>query len=217
MEGPLKELAKLEKLTATPSPKGKSPSVIDSLDALHVALLEAKESAESGPASVDTLAQLTQVVEAKKKEIDERQKEVYSAVARLGKALDKVRAFAQRNTPHLYEWKEILRLVASPRAALVYLSKVAGCSRTHHRPAFLTYGPIRYGRDLHRGREAVHYPQHRTHSGQESGVDIPGQLRAQFLDLHRILSALRREDIGPALECVIISLALIVLGYFFHE
>jgi hypothetical protein len=34
---------------------------------------------------------------------------------------------------------------------------------------------------------------------QESGMDIPPELRSQFVDLHRILKALKSQDISPAL------------------
>lgn len=37
---------------------------------------------------------------------------------------------------------------------------------------------------------------------QESGIEISSDLRSQFLDLHRILRALRNQDISPALEFV---------------
>lgn len=40
---------------------------------------------------------------------------------------------------------------------------------------------------------------------QESTLNIPEELRSQFLDLHRILKALRNQDIGPALVCVLRS------------
>jgi len=37
---------------------------------------------------------------------------------------------------------------------------------------------------------------------QESSVDIPAELRTQFIDLHNILKALRSQNIKPALEFV---------------
>ncbi|KAG5654513.1 hypothetical protein H0H81_001154 [Sphagnurus paluster] len=86
MEGPLKELVKLEKLTAS---KGKAPSISDSLDALLSSLHDVKNQLEKGQVDQDTLQQLSRTVEAKKRDIDDRQKEVYSSVSRLGKALDK--------------------------------------------------------------------------------------------------------------------------------
>lgn len=86
MEGPLKELAKLEKLTA----KGKGPSIQDSLDALLLSLQQTKDAIQSGDTSSDHLALLAKTVEGTKKDIDERQKEIYSSMAKFGKAWDKV-------------------------------------------------------------------------------------------------------------------------------
>lgn len=87
MDAPLKELTKLEKLTAT---NGKGPSISQSLDSLLKALHDARAAFVAGKCDGVYLRQLAVAVEAKKKEIDERQKEVYSALSRLGKALDKV-------------------------------------------------------------------------------------------------------------------------------
>ncbi|GLB35002.1 putative CTLH/CRA C-terminal to LisH motif domain containing protein [Lyophyllum shimeji] len=86
MEGPLKELAKLEKLTAT---KGKAPSISDSLDALLSSLQDAKNQLAESDVNEEYLRELCRTIDAKRKEVDDRQKEVYSAVSRLGKALDK--------------------------------------------------------------------------------------------------------------------------------
>jgi hypothetical protein len=87
MDAALKELTKLEKATDT---TGKGPSVNQSLDSLLQTLHDAKASLLAGCCSEDSLSQLALMVEAKKKEIDERQKEIYNILSRLGKALDKV-------------------------------------------------------------------------------------------------------------------------------
>jgi phage-related minor tail protein len=89
MESCLKELAKLEKLTAK-SAKGKSTSVDDSLNSLLQSLYEAKARMEAEGVSEEAAEQLSQMVEARKKEVDDRQKELYNSLSRLGKALDKV-------------------------------------------------------------------------------------------------------------------------------
>lgn len=92
MDGPLKELQKLEKLAAGGSiGKGKAPALDHSLDALLDALRTAKQCFQEGTGSQATLVSLAKAIEDKKKEIDERQKEVYNALAKVGKALDKVR------------------------------------------------------------------------------------------------------------------------------
>jgi hypothetical protein len=92
MDGALKELVKLEKLTSNSSlsAKGKSPAINDSLDSLLQTLYGYKKRVESGSSSEEELRELTKTVEARKKEIDERQKEVYNSLLRYGKALDKV-------------------------------------------------------------------------------------------------------------------------------
>lgn len=87
MEGPLKELAKLEKLTAA---RGKSGLVTDPLDALLSSLYDAKKHIASHGMDEDTVRHLARTIEVHKKEVDDRQKEVYSSISRLGKVLDKV-------------------------------------------------------------------------------------------------------------------------------
>jgi DNA repair exonuclease SbcCD ATPase subunit len=92
MEGPLKELAKLERLTDNASAKGKSPSISDSLDSLLQSLRDVKDRLEVGTETQDTFSQLAMTVDAKKKEVKDKEQEIYSSLARLGKALDKVRS-----------------------------------------------------------------------------------------------------------------------------
>jgi len=87
MDAALKELTKLEKAT---DPNGKGSSVNQSLDSLLQSLHDAKASFLAGRCSEDFLKQLAFTVDAKKKEIDDRQKEIYNILSRLGKALDKV-------------------------------------------------------------------------------------------------------------------------------
>ncbi|KAI0721662.1 hypothetical protein C8T65DRAFT_800148 [Cerioporus squamosus] len=90
MDGPLKELSRLEKLAAGASAgKGKAPSVNQSLDTLLDALRNARERFIAGTGSQANLVALAKLVENKKKEIDDRQKELYNATAKVGKALDK--------------------------------------------------------------------------------------------------------------------------------
>lgn len=100
MEGPLKELAKLDKLTSKSPAKGKLPS-IDILDSLLQSLRDAKASVEDGTASEDTLVQLAHTVKLRKEEIDKKQKEVYNSLTRYGKALDKVSLLVHISGPLL--------------------------------------------------------------------------------------------------------------------
>ncbi|KAI6106414.1 CTLH/CRA C-terminal to lish motif domain-containing protein, partial [Pisolithus croceorrhizus] len=92
MDVPLKELAKLRAVTEGTS-KGRNPSIEGSLDSLLQTLHQVKNKIETESRNKDTLVLLAQTIEAKKKEIDEKQKEIYNAIVRLGKALDKT--FAQ--------------------------------------------------------------------------------------------------------------------------
>lgn len=97
MDASLKELTKLEQLAAAnagaSASKGKSVSINDSLEALLLSLKEAKECIQAGNATPDTLTIINKKVESTRKDIDERQKEVYNSLARYGKALDKVYLF----------------------------------------------------------------------------------------------------------------------------
>ncbi|THU90701.1 hypothetical protein K435DRAFT_781093 [Dendrothele bispora CBS 962.96] len=85
MDAPLKELTKLEKLTSKSSSWGKA----ESIDTLIATLQDMREVTASGNMSEEIWSTLCENVEAKKKEIDERQKEIYNSVSRLGKAIDK--------------------------------------------------------------------------------------------------------------------------------
>lgn len=89
MEAPLKELGKLESLTTG---KAKGPSTQASLDALLTTLRETKDAiAASGTVDPVRIQALSYVVEGKKKDVEDRQKEIYSSMSRFGKAWDKVR------------------------------------------------------------------------------------------------------------------------------
>ncbi|KAI0950306.1 hypothetical protein AcW1_005939 [Taiwanofungus camphoratus] len=168
MDGPFKELAKLEKLTSNASSaKGKSPSIADSLDALLYSLREVKDRIQAGSASGETLVLLAKTVEAKKKEVDERQKEVYNSLTRYGKALDKKFAAALPSYPPLF---------TSPEA----IERLNRTIALH----FLRTGQFNTAETFI----------------EESGIDIEPDMHAQFVDLHRILTTLRQQNIRPALE-----------------
>lgn len=89
MDAALKELAKLGKLTA--DGKAKSPPIDQTLDALLITLRDEREKVESGCAPSEAFERLATNVESLKKDLDERQKEIYNSISRYGKALDKVR------------------------------------------------------------------------------------------------------------------------------
>lgn len=92
MEAPLKELERLQKLVSDEPSMGKSktPAIQDSLNSLLQTLHVQKKRLEAGLAAEAELTMLARTVEARKKEIDERQKEIYNSLVRYGKALDKV-------------------------------------------------------------------------------------------------------------------------------
>ncbi|EJD06029.1 ubiquitin-protein ligase E3 [Fomitiporia mediterranea MF3/22] len=100
MDIPLKELDKLQKLTT--NGKGKSVGVAESLDGLLAALRDVKERVESGTASEQDVANIEKIVEERRKEIDERQKEVHATLGRIGKALDKKFANPVPELPPLF-------------------------------------------------------------------------------------------------------------------
>jgi hypothetical protein len=93
-EALLKEIDKL-----SPKGGGKSLSVADSLDALLKSLHSAKAAlrSESTEKSVgDIIAEVGKGVEEKRANVEERQKEFYNTLGKLGKALDKVRHHQSR-------------------------------------------------------------------------------------------------------------------------
>lgn len=110
MDGALKELTKLQKLSSfkpsvSPSrssisyltassfnSSGKKPTtgIVDSLDGLLAALRDIKERIEAGTASEEGVANVAKIVEERKREIDDRQKEIYATLGKVGKTLDKV-------------------------------------------------------------------------------------------------------------------------------
>ncbi|KAF8894510.1 ubiquitin-protein ligase E3 [Infundibulicybe gibba] len=164
MDGPLKELAKLERVSSN---KGKAPSINSSLDALLHTLQEAKQAITSTQeVDQDTILQIVQAVENTRKEVDERQKEVHSAISRFGKSLDKKFPGTLPTYPELFTSRSSVS--ALERTVALHLL------RTGQFDAVETFL-------------------------EESDVDIPPQLRSQFVDLHRILKTLRNQDIGPAL------------------
>lgn len=70
--------------------KGKQTiGIHDSLEGLLAALRDVKERLEAGTASEDDVLNVSKIVEERKKEVDDRQKEVYATLGKIGKALDK--------------------------------------------------------------------------------------------------------------------------------
>ncbi|KAH9001065.1 hypothetical protein EDB92DRAFT_1811986 [Lactarius akahatsu] len=190
MDAALKELDKLQYLTSdSPSTnKSKTPAIQDSLNSLLQTLHAQKKRLEAGIASEAELETLAKTVESRKKEIDDRQKEIYNSLARYGKALDKV---------CLAFW--------------CYDVRADGESMTQRFTTPLpTYEPLFASDDGQKALEHV-IATHLLRTGrfstaetfiQEFMVDLPAGRQTQFVDLYRILVALRNKDIKPALEWV---------------
>jgi len=146
MDAALKELTKLEKYTDS-----NSSSIHHALNSLLQALQDGKAALLAGQSSEDCLEQLATAVEAKKKEIDERQKELYTILSRLGKALDKVlHETITCGIPALTPWNIVLEISNTatilPRAFLFYF--VNSCTRTDYCVALSEDRSIRSSRNF---------------------------------------------------------------------
>jgi len=87
MEGPLKELKKLEQLSSLDE---HGPSTRSSLDSLLQYLQETRDAvANTGEVNPVHVQGLAQTVASKKKEVEDRQKEIHASMSKLGKAWDK--------------------------------------------------------------------------------------------------------------------------------
>lgn len=89
----IKELDKIESLSSVlplPGSKNKSSAIGTTLDDLHAELEKAKAAVEAGEDPQRIFAELSKKIELSKKQVDERQKEHNNALARFGKAVDKV-------------------------------------------------------------------------------------------------------------------------------
>ena len=155
MEAPLKELERLQKLVSDEPSMGKSktPAIQDSLNSLLQTLHVQKKRLEAGLATEAELTTLARTAEARKKEIDERQKEIYNSLARYGKALDKVRWLVVGwfdLAGCRADWLvgvEIYYAVADLRTSFRFEGgqELFG---TCHRHAFPQDGAVLYGRDV---------------------------------------------------------------------
>ncbi|KAF8321560.1 hypothetical protein DL93DRAFT_2072274 [Clavulina sp. PMI_390] len=78
------------KRASTSKSKAQTVSVQSSLDVLLASLLDAKQQLESGNKTVADVASIvSSSIETSKTQIEERQKEIYNALNRIGKGLDK--------------------------------------------------------------------------------------------------------------------------------
>lgn len=89
----MKELDKIESLSSVstiPGIKNKSAAIGTTLDELQAELHKARAAVEAGEDPEKVFADLNKRIENSKKQVDERQKEHNNALARFGKAVDKV-------------------------------------------------------------------------------------------------------------------------------
>ena len=208
MDAALKELDKLQQLTSdSPSTgKSKTPAIQDSLNSLLQTLHAQKKRLEAGIASEAELATLAKTVESRKKEIDERQKEIYNSLARYGKALDKVcsafwcyrvRVNGQRHNRDLRHHFQHMNLCSHRRTRRSHWSMSL---------PFICLGRGGFLRQRHSFRcviaSRVTTDTTLNLKTKEFGVDLPAGRQSQFVELYRILMALRNKDIEPALEYV---------------
>lgn len=95
----LKELTNLDSLTSGSSvTNSKSKSLAASVDELLGSLTAFRNTISQEPSIASDFTALSRTVDARKKDIDDRQKEIYSSIVRLGKGLDKV---LHRRSPYL--------------------------------------------------------------------------------------------------------------------
>jgi len=163
MESPLKELAKLEKLTAKSSVKGKTHSIPDLLDSLLQSLDDAKDHIEGGTLLEETLIQLSQTIEARKKEVDERQKEVYSSLSRFGKALDKVSSPVKLL---VFVWHLFVEIpsISTYTFKPFHFWSVCCSPRADYCSSFPSDRPVWYGRDVPRSQPRLYIMDVQCHT-----------------------------------------------------
>ncbi|KZS99287.1 hypothetical protein SISNIDRAFT_448176 [Sistotremastrum niveocremeum HHB9708] len=163
------DILKLENLSG--NGRSKAPPIQQSLDALLESLYSAKAALETGSSTPRAVAtQVQKAVEGRKKDIDDRQKEIYGAIGKMGKNLDK-------KFPNTLP--DLSTLFTSPSSVKALENTVA----TH----LIRTEQFDVADVFH----------------QETGTQAPLELRTQFQDLHRVLTALRERDVSLALQWAI--------------
>lgn len=119
MDAALKELVKLEKLINAKEKCSLAPSILDSL---LQTLYQAKEALKTGDLRAEQFISLAQSIEVTKKEIDDRQKEVYSATSRFGKVLDKVSRLQKLLQTHCIDWIQQCATAISDTLTILFQS-----------------------------------------------------------------------------------------------
>ncbi|QRW00172.1 ubiquitin-protein ligase E3 [Ceratobasidium sp. AG-Ba] len=152
--------------------KAPAPAIGQSLDALLAHLHELKHKvSEASDDGSDTLtdedfAALAKMVEEKRKDVEERQKEVYTSLGRMGKLLDKKFPMQLPDTGPLFTSEAAMD--ALERTIAMHFFRTGSFNVAH---TFM----------------------------EESCMDTPPAFHDQFVDMHRILTALAANNFEPAL------------------
>ena len=211
----MKELTKLEKLASnSSSSKGKSPCITDSLDSLIRSLHETRESIQNGSTNETTFSGLSQKVDSAKKDIDDRQKEIYNSLAKFGKTLDKV-CFCCNIVHTICRCEQPTSHICA-RSALPHRCRHINRSSPHPKPSQpwnglshdISCGPVNLRQRKPSLASVATYLAVSSlqrfdkvfAASQESGVDVDPAMRSHFLELHQIVTALKAQDIAPALQ-----------------
>ncbi|KAG8746438.1 hypothetical protein FRC12_014287 [Ceratobasidium sp. 428] len=159
--------------------KAPAPAVGQSLDALLSHLYELKHKlsltetaetgAKSGPGDLsdDDFVALAKMVEERRKDIEERQKEVYASLGRIGKLLDKKFPMQLPDTGPLFTSETAMD--ALERTIAMHFFRTGSFNVAH---TFI----------------------------EESCMDTLPAFHDQFVDMHRILTALAANNFEPALN-----------------
>ena len=202
MDAALKELVKLEKLINAKEKCALAPSILDSL---LQTLYQAKETLKTGDLSPEQFISLARSIEATKREIDDRQKEVYSATSRFGKVLDKVSRLQKLPLCWLDLLQRCATAISDTLTSLFQsfqFTRILRRTWAHYSSTLFENRPVWGHGDIPRCEHfVVDFPSSLS-PVQESSIVIPPETRVKFEELHWILKALRTQDIGPALACV---------------
>ncbi|KAG8691837.1 hypothetical protein FRC11_007803 [Ceratobasidium sp. 423] len=150
--------------------KSKAPAIGQSLDVLLSNLYELRQKVGNGESSSTVTDEdfklLANNIGEKKKDIEERQKEVYTSLTRMGKLLDKQFTMTLPDTGPLFTSE--IAMEALERTIAMHLFRTGSFNVAH---TFM----------------------------EESCMDTPPTNHDQFVDMHRILTALSHNDFEPAL------------------
>ncbi|KAB5592614.1 Ubiquitin-protein ligase [Ceratobasidium theobromae] len=150
--------------------KAPAPPIELSLDALLLQMYDLRQKldvdGEPGNVTDDDFKSLAKAIEERRKDIDERQKEVYASLTRMGKLLDKKFTMPLPDTGPLFTSETAME--ALERTIAMHFFRTGSFNVAH---TFM----------------------------EESCMDAPPAYHTQFVDMHRILTALSANNFEPAL------------------